>query len=527
MIQVHFLSWSTLDGINDSSLTYVIQYGLSGFDLDTAGTIDTAFTNSFNLYELEANTAYQYYVTTFCDTNDIGTISFPNTFTTNCAPLTVPLLEEFDDFLPTCWTEAQGKFDDSTTFTSTSSVWTTDGFGNNGFTGSARINIYGSNLDEWLITPPIDLGTNNKHQLEFDLIVTAFSGTGSSGFGSDDTIRLAISLDNGLTWDLANVLETWSTSNTVPNTTQHKIYDLTGYNGIVRFGFYGESTQSNFDFNFYIDNFAVNKCTEYLPIMDTVCVQYTAPTGNDYFESGLFNDTVLGSSCDSIYVLNIVVNSVTQDYVTAIECDTFISVNGEAYTETGLYVDTITNVFQCDSIVETNLSILYLDLSLNQLNNIELLSNESDPSASYQWVDCHDVNTPLDGETNSNFVASELGSYACEITIGNCVQLTECIEITSLDTTTTDTTTTSILSFESSDVSVYPNPSNGIFNIDFNAEVSKDVSLKIINSLGQEIYFQNNLSRKNQLDLFQVDKGIYIVNIKGVKNNVMKRLVIN
>ena len=172
----------------------------------------------------------------------------------------------------------------------------------------------------------------------------------------------------------------------------------------------------------------VNTCTQYLNLSDTVvCDNYTSPiSGNVYTQTGIYTDTLSSPTCDSIYTIDLTVNPHTFSTATIIECDTLISVSGNAYTQTGVYLDTISNMFNCDSVVETNLSILYVDLTIDQSQNVYLESNETDPAATYQWVKCSDL-SPVDGQTFVEFTATSLGDYACKVSIGNCTQISECI----------------------------------------------------------------------------------------------------
>ena len=73
-----------------------------------------------------------------------------------------PFVEDFEEGYPAeNWGEMQGLLRSGTiTFSNTtSSDWTADGFGNIGSVGSAKMNIYSTTKDEWMVTPPIDLGT--------------------------------------------------------------------------------------------------------------------------------------------------------------------------------------------------------------------------------------------------------------------------------------------------------------------------------------------------------------------------------
>ena len=82
------LSWEGSD--IDNSLSYKIEYGLSGFVIGS-GTIQTVTSNSINLQGLVPNTTYQYYVQTLCSANNISVNSVLASFTT----VSPPILPEF------------------------------------------------------------------------------------------------------------------------------------------------------------------------------------------------------------------------------------------------------------------------------------------------------------------------------------------------------------------------------------------------------------------------------------------------
>jgi len=64
---------------------------------------------------------------------------------------------------------------------------------------------------------------------------------------------------------------------------------------------------------------------------------------------------------------------------------------------------------------------------------------------------------------------------------------------------------------------VYPNPSNGVFNI----ELNQKTNVKVMNILGSIVYEQE-LSGKSQIDLTNQASGIYFLNI----NETSKKLII-
>ena len=514
------LSWTSSD------TSFAVEYGLFGFSQDPLEqNLISVSNDSLLLTGLNASTDYAFYVRTYCSGGDTSEWTGPYGFSTPCVTLSAPTaLQTFDAIAPMCWKEAVGQLTDSTTLTIQDAAWNDGSYGNvSGSSSSAYINVY-SNRKEWLISQSIDLGSGQNYQLEFDVVFTAYFGSGPASGADDDTLSVLISADNGVTWSAQNVLDTWDNSTGFPNDSERKVYDLSSYSGVVKFAFYAKSDVSigSADFNAYIDNFKVNTCTQYISVSgDTACASYTSPyTGNVYSQTGIYSDTIANASCDSIYTLDITINPHTSASINVIECDTFVSVTGNAYTQTGVYYDTIPNMYSCDSVVQTNLSVLYVDLSVDQSQNVYLSSNESDPAASYQWVNCSD-SSPISGETSIDFTASALGDYACQISIGSCVQISECISVTSLDSST------SIGQYTKSDIKVYPNPNNGQFTLELSEKPQDKLHLSISNTLGQVIYSKELNSSNNAISLDGVDKGIYIMSLTSPTQSLKTRIVID
>jgi len=170
-----------------------------------------------------------------------------------------PYSEDFSTYPPTCWTEAQGRLSNLNTLTGTTSDWVADGFLNAGSSGAARMNIWSTTKDEWLISPILDLGTGpTSYQVEFDAGLTDFNGSGTDLMGADDSLAVVISLDSGDTWSSANILKLYTAGNPPSNSGESVVIDLSAYSGKVKIGFYAASTVSNTDYNVYIDNFAFN-----------------------------------------------------------------------------------------------------------------------------------------------------------------------------------------------------------------------------------------------------------------------------
>jgi len=100
--------------------------------------------------------------------------------------------------------------------------------------------------------------------------------------------------------------------------------------------------------------------------------------------------------------------------------------------------------------------------------------------------------------------------------------------------TTSDTVILYCLGVEENDlqhaVDIYPNPSNGIFNVKWNASGTQKLKLSICNSLGQEIIraddFGINSSAEKQIDLSGYAPGIYFITIQNGNDWVVKKIVV-
>ena len=246
--------------------TYEIYLATTS-DAPTSSTTPTAtgIINTFyDVTGLTGNTTYYVWVRSNCGVAGTSLWSLAYTsFTTLCNPIVAPTSspENFDTYLPNvCWSEAAGILGATTTFSSTTaSDWVQDDFGNvtSPTNKAAKINIYSTTKDEWLISPSIDLGTSGNLQLEMDLAFTDFGNTNPGVWGADDKFVVVISTDNGTTWSSANILRQWDVNNPISNTGEHIVIDLSGYSGVVKFGFYAESITANEDNDLFLDNFEV------------------------------------------------------------------------------------------------------------------------------------------------------------------------------------------------------------------------------------------------------------------------------
>jgi hypothetical protein len=77
-------------------------------------------------------------------------------------------------------------------------------------------------------------------------------------------------------------------------------------------------------------------------------------------------------------------------------------------------------------------------------------------------------------------------------------------------------------------VSIYPNPSNGQFNIRIN-QYSGKVNIQVVDLNGREVFTSKNelFSTEKALDLQALQSGIYVLRISGNDLNYSQKIIKN
>jgi hypothetical protein len=171
------------------------------------------------------------------------------------------VIENFDaSGVPAGWTRYSGLVDEviagEATLTSVSGYWNTTSNVLGQY--NMKLNIYGTTIKHWLVTPEFKLSQN----LSFDLALTKYNSENAvvDTLQADDRFVVLIYADNA--W---NILREWNNSgseyvyNRISTTGENVAIDLSAYNGKkVKLAFYGESTSSTDenagDNDLHIDN---------------------------------------------------------------------------------------------------------------------------------------------------------------------------------------------------------------------------------------------------------------------------------
>lgn len=134
------------------------------------------------------------------------------------------------------------------------------------------------------------------------------------------------------------------------------------------------------------------------------------------------------------------------------------------------------------------------------------------PGATYQWIDCVNGNTPIDGETDSVLQITQNGGYALIVTIGDCSDTSDCQLIFNLGVPADQINT----------FSLYPNPADQVLNISTNAYGV----IELLDINGRVIMVGESKGDIVEFDIQTVQPGAYSVRFTTETSTEVKRVII-
>jgi PKD repeat protein len=285
----------------------------------------------------------------------------------------------------------------------TTTGWGADKFLNNAANGdAARVNVFSNTKRDWLISPSINLGaTAGNYVLEFNLGVIAYSATTTvtnptgTTLGSDDTVAVVISTNNGATWSTADAVRVWTATNTPISSTGSQRYyiPLNNLSGQIKIGFYaGEGTVNDApDNDIFIDSVLLTTCTK--PVVnagnDTVICSNASVTLNAGTGAAAYQWTNSGS---------IAVISSTATHTTS-TAGTYI-VQGSTSNPGCFSTDTVT-------VTTTPAPVVNLGNDTAFCSGNSTVLNAANAGSSYLWST---------GATTQTITANASGSYNVRVT---------------------------------------------------------------------------------------------------------------
>ncbi len=143
-------------------------------------------------------------------------------------------------------------------------------------------------------------------------------------------------------------------------------------------------------------------CSTYDTLNITVCDSYVSPSGvYTYTFGGVYSDTLSNMfGCDSVITIFLDVNN-TYNTFSDTACDVYIAPSGATYAASGTYNDTIANMAGCDSIMTINVTVnstTYNSISINEC------FSATSPSGNYVWISDGVYNDTIPNSTGCDSV---------------------------------------------------------------------------------------------------------------------------
>ena len=241
--------------------------------------------------------------------------------------------------------------------------------------------------------------------------------------------------------------------------------------------------------------------------------------GVTYNVSGVYSNIYTNTNgCDSIYTINLTIDNsynITNNQTLCFGDSLMIGNN--FYSTSGVYIDSFPAVNGCDSIIISNLDITsqqYVNILQNGLSLV--VSNfGGTPPYSFTW-NTNEITSQITPLNNGVYWLIVEDYYGCQSD-------TVFVEV--------DWIPAFINNLDINNFKIYPNPSRDVFNISFTSNMSQDLEITIKNLIGEEINKNTLEDYKGDfnyyLDLSSFSKGIYLLNLKTNKGNIIHRLILN
>lgn len=216
------------------------------------------------------------------------------------------------------------------------------------------------------------------------------------------------------------------------------------------------------------------------------------------------NMTIKGENF--VGVDSVVLNGVQLPFVST--TDSIILADASGLTSSG-----VLRVYTANGAYEFPNTINVLDFQVSvSVNAMTLSANyNGNPTATYQWYDCINGNSPIAGATGPTYTSSVNGLFSVTIYDSGCEVSSTCEAVLSA----------SNAEFDNAIISVYPNPTSDFINVvALNAQIEH---VEILSLSGQVIskYDQDF----DQISISHLSKGLYLVRLTTNKGSHIQKVV--
>ncbi len=255
----------------------------------------------------------------------------------------------------------------------------------------------------------------------------------------------------------------------------------------------------------------------YDTLKDTACYKYTVPSGHEtYTQSGTFMDTLTNAAgCDSLLTLELTITDSTTSTLDTTACSTYTLPSGSrSYQTAGTYRDTVTNQQGCDSLITIKLSFAAVDTGVTKRGDT---LRAAAANAAYQWLNCANDTTAINGTTSRQFVPKQDGNYAVAVTKNNCTDTSACYGIQPVGLSKVRA---------SENIAVYPNPAREVLMIRSKKEILTGAyQLKTLS--GQTLQSGKLVKGvTTKIDISPIKAGVYLLTLQTEKGVLVKKVVV-
>lgn len=419
----------------------------------------------------------------------LSTGSYSITFIDNCVSnnLTQSLVDPGGTTSSTSLTECDSYTWNGTTY-NTSGTYTFNTLNSAGCDSTATLNLFinNSTVSSINITECVSYLWNGT---TYNTTGTyTFNGINSVGCDSTATLNLTINQPS-TSLEIVSECETYIWNGTTYNSSGIYVANLTNIAGC-------DST-ATLDLTILEPTNSLTTITE--------CESYNW-NGTDYNSTGIYATNLVNAiGCDSTATLDLTILEATNSTTTITECESY-NWNGTNYNSTGIYVSNFTNSVGCDSTATLDLAITSVDVSTSQPSDISIQANAS--GLVYQWLNCNDNYSFLNGENNQILEANVNGSYAVQITNNNCIDTSACTIISNVGIESNDFGT---------NLEVFPNPTSG--NLKINLGNNFEMVTTRLYSVNGKLIFSNQYMNTDSIDI-QIEEsvGYYFIEVETSDN---------
>lgn len=286
------------------------------------------------------------------------------------------------------------------------------------------------------------------------------------------------------------------------------------------------------DGHLYDDVSVLHECSTISSIVASTCGTYTAPDGATYTTEGFYSAFIPNSAaCDSLILIELLPGGNSTSSIVEQACGTYTAPDGATYSTTGTYTAVIPNAANCDSTISIDLEILQATsssiiaqecVSYTAPDGMTYTTSGTYTAVIQNAAGCDStvtIDLTVNTETSSTISESVLDMYTVpsgdETYTTSGTYMDTIPNANGCDSVITINLTveyTGLYELNTSNVSVYPNPTSGSVQIKGIDELMGIESILLFDSRGRLVTKLN--SDAEMVNMESVEAGTYILLIQ-------------